>query len=90
MKDSPALRIRFAVHSRLEARVAWMAQELLAVLADDIGEVRLVPVAEADVFEVAVDEFIVWSRWHEGRFPQLDEVMARVRAALPARSRNKS
>ena len=59
-------------------RAAWMAQELLTTFQDDLGEVALVP-ASGGIFEVHVDETLVWSRSEQGRFPELKELKQRIR-----------
>lgn len=49
-------------------RAAWMAQELLAALAHDLGEVALLP-SDAGVFEIRLDGERLHSRDHDGGFP---------------------
>ncbi|OZJ05890.1 hypothetical protein BZG36_00898 [Bifiguratus adelaidae] len=55
-----------------------MAQELLTTLGDDIGEVALIP-GHSAVFQVMVDDEIVWDRKTEGRFPEMKELKQLVR-----------
>ncbi len=55
-----------------------MAQELLTTFADELGEVSLRP-GKGGVFEVWVDDALVWSRAGEGRFPEITELKRRVR-----------
>lgn len=59
-------------------RAAWMAQELLSSFEDELAEVALRP-GRGGVFEVYVDEALVWSRAAEGRFPDIKELKQRVR-----------
>ncbi len=57
---------------------AWVAQELLTTFQDELGEVALLPWT-GGVFEVRLGAEVVWSRAHEGRFPELKELKQRVR-----------
>lgn len=59
-------------------RAAWMAQELLSSFEDELAEVALRP-GRGGVFDVAVDDQLVWSRAAEGRFPDIKELKQRVR-----------
>ncbi len=59
-------------------RAAWMAQELLSSFEDELAEVALRP-GRGGVFNVAVDDQLVWSRAAEGRFPDIKELKQRVR-----------
>ncbi|MGE0809180.1 MAG: SelT/SelW/SelH family protein [Immundisolibacter sp.] len=59
-------------------RAAWMAQELLSSFEDELAEVALRP-GRGGVFDVAVDNQLVWSRAAEGRFPDIKELKQRVR-----------
>jgi len=57
---------------------AWVAQELLTTFQDELGEVALLP-GTGGVFEVRLGAEVVWSRAHEGRFPELKELKQRLR-----------
>jgi len=59
-------------------RAAWMAQELLSTFAEELGEVALVP-GTGGVFEVRLDDEIIWSRADERRFPESKELKQFVR-----------
>lgn len=63
-----------------------MAQELLVTFERDLEEVALRP-GEKGIFEVRLDDAVLWSRTDEGRFPELKELKQRVRDAIaPDRS----
>ena len=63
-----------------------MAQELLVTFEHDLEEVALRP-GEKGIFEVRLDDAVLWSRTDEGRFPELKELKQRVRDAIaPDRS----
>ena len=55
-----------------------MAQELLVTFEQELDEVALRPGPEG-VYEIAVDEEVIWSRATEGRFPEIKELKQRVR-----------
>jgi selenoprotein W-related protein len=74
----PRVEIRYCTRCRWLLRAAWVGQELLVTFEEELGELALVP-GEGGVFEVRVDEVLVWSRADEGRFPELRELKQRVR-----------
>ena len=51
---------------------------MLTTFDQEIGELALVPGA-GGLFEVRVNEELVWSREHEGRFPELKELKQLIR-----------
>jgi selenoprotein W-related protein len=55
-----------------------MAQELLSSFEDELAEVALRP-GRGGVFDVTVDDRLIWSRAGEGRFPDIKELKQRVR-----------
>jgi selenoprotein W-related protein len=55
-----------------------MAQELLITFERELTEVALRPGPEG-VFQVALDDEVIWSRATEGRFPELKELKQLVR-----------
>lgn len=80
-----SVTIAYCTQCRWLLRSAWMAQELLTTFDGDIKELILKP-ASGGLFEVTVDETLIWSRKHEGRFPEITELKQRVRDVLdPAR-----
>jgi selenoprotein W-related protein len=60
-------------------RASWMAQELLSTFAEDLSAVSLKPDATGGVFEVRLDDALLWSRKAEGRFPEITELKRLVR-----------
>ena len=56
-----------------------MAQELLTTFAEELGSVTLVPDSTGGVFEIRVDEELVWSRKAQGGFPEIKELKQLVR-----------
>ena len=60
-------------------RASWMSQELLTTFADELGSVTLIPDQTGGVFEVRIDDELVWSRKEQGRFPDIKELKQTVR-----------
>jgi selenoprotein W-related protein len=86
MNRAPRLEIEYCTQCRWLLRAGWTAQELLTTFQEELGEVALIP-GTGGVFEVRVDDSVVWSRAGEGRFPELKELKQRVRDAIaPGRS----
>ena len=59
-------------------RAAWMAQELLTTFVDELGEVALIP-GQGGVFEVRVNDVVIWDRKQQGGFPEIKELKQLVR-----------
>lgn len=83
MESTPPLRhgrvqIRYCTQCRWLLRAAWMAQELLTTFEAELEEVALAP-GIGGIFEVRVDEELIWSRKEQGRFPDIKELKQLVR-----------
>jgi selenoprotein W-related protein len=75
---TPRVEIEYCTQCRWLLRAGWTAQELLTTFQEELGEVALIP-GTGGVFEVRIDDAVVWSRAGEGRFPELKELKQRVR-----------
>jgi len=60
-------------------RSAWMAQELLSTFEDAIGELTLRPDSTGGVFEIFIDDELLWSRKEQGGFPDIVSLKNLVR-----------
>jgi selenoprotein W-related protein len=78
MEHHPRVEIRYCTQCRWILRAGWLAQELLSTFDTELGEVALVP-GTGGVFEVRVDDELIWSRKEKGRFPEAKEIKQRVR-----------
>jgi selenoprotein W-related protein len=78
MENHPRVEIRYCTQCRWILRAGWLAQELLSTFDTDLGEVALVP-GTGGIFEVRVDDELVWSRKQQGRLPEAKELKQRVR-----------
>jgi selenoprotein W-related protein len=79
MPASPNVEITYCRLCRWGLRAGWMAQELLATFAEEIGSVTLVPDTTGGVFEVRIDGALVWSRKEAGHIPEITELKRLVR-----------
>jgi selenoprotein W-related protein len=77
--NKPGVRIRYCTGCRWLMRAAWLAQELLSTFEAELGEVTLVPDATGGVFDVHIDDQLVWSRAEQQRFPEPKEIKQAVR-----------
>ncbi|KAI8078173.1 Rdx family-domain-containing protein [Gilbertella persicaria] len=67
-------------------RAAWMGQELLTTFENDIGELALIP-GDVGIYNVKVNETVVWDRKITKRFPEMKELKQLVRDIIaPERS----
>lgn len=78
MESRPRVSITYCTQCRWLLRAAWLAQELLTTFEAELGEVALRP-GTGGVFEIRVEDELIWSRQWEGRFPEAKEVKQRVR-----------
>ena len=87
MARSPTVEITYCRLCGWGLRGTWMAQELLVTFAEEIGSVILTPDTTGGVFELRVNDELVWSRKEKGRFPDIKEVKKLVRDRIaPERS----
>ena len=87
MPKSPNVELTYCRLCNWGLRANWMAQELLSTFAEQIGSVTLTPDTSGGVFEVRIDDGLVWSRKEAGRFPDISELKQLVRDRIaPGRS----
>ncbi|MDX1756217.1 MAG: SelT/SelW/SelH family protein [Marinobacter sp.] len=72
------VRIHYCTQCGWLLRAAWMAQELLTTFVDEIGELSLRP-GTGGIFEVSVNDRVIWSRKEARRFPEITELKRLVR-----------
>lgn len=72
------VEIYYCRQCRWMLRSAWMAQELLTSFEEELAEVALRP-GMGGVFEVRVNDELIWSRADAGRFPDIKELKQLVR-----------
>jgi selenoprotein W-related protein len=74
----PRVEIEYCTGCRWLLRAAWMGQELLTTFSEELGEVALVP-GSGGVFDVRVNDELVWSRAERGALPEIKELKQLVR-----------
>ncbi len=72
------VEIHYCKQCRWLLRAAWTAQELLTTFDTEIAALTLRP-GTGGVFEVRVNDTLVWSRSDAGRFPEMKELKQLVR-----------
>ena len=79
MAVGPMIEITYCRLCGWGLRAGWMAQELLTTFAEELGSVTLTPDGTGGVFEVRVNNEVIWSRKEQGRFPELKEIKQFIR-----------
>lgn len=75
---APRVEIEYCTQCRWLLRAAWIAQELLSTFPQELGEVALVPGTGA-VFEIRLDDELIWSRAEAHSFPEIKQLKQLVR-----------
>ena len=81
MANKPSVSITYCRVCGFRSRAAWLAQELLAANEEDLAGVTLIP-GRGGIFEVRIDDDLVFSHEQAGRFPEPRDLKDAVRAAL--------
>ncbi len=86
MTEKLRLSITYCTQCNWLLRSAWMAQEVLSTFGTEMGEVILVP-GTGGIFEIRLDEAVIWERKRDGGFPDIKVLKQMVRDHLdPERS----
>lgn len=72
------VEIEYCTQCRWLLRAAWMAQELLTTFESELGGVCLKPGA-GGIFEVRLENEVLFSRKEAGRFPESKELKQLIR-----------
>jgi len=75
---TPRVEIIYCTQCRWLLRAAWMMQELLTTFETELGEVALIP-GTGGIFEVRLNEKLLFSRKDAGRFPESKELKQLIR-----------
>ena len=78
MAEKPRIRIVYCSMCNWLMRSAWMAQELLSTFSQELDAVTLEP-RTGGIFEIWVDEILIWERKRDGGFPGPKELKQKVR-----------
>ncbi len=66
---------------QLAAAVGLDGEELLSTFGEELGAVTLVP-GTGGIFEIRVDDVLVWERVRDGGFPDVKALKSPVRDAF--------
>lgn len=72
------VKIHYCTQCRWLLRSAWMAQELLTTFEAELTGVTLEP-GKGGIFQIWVNDELIWSRQESGRFPEIKELKQLVR-----------
>ena len=78
MNKGNKIKILYCTQCNWLLRSAWMAQELLSTFDNELSEVSLMP-GTGGVFEIKVNDILIWSLKEKGRFPDIKELKQLVR-----------
>lgn len=81
MTNKPRIAIHYCTQCNWLLRSAWMAQELLHTFGDTLGEVALIP-GTGGIFEIHINDLVVWERVRDGGFPGPKDLKQRVRDVI--------
>jgi selenoprotein W-related protein len=70
--------ITYCNQCRWLLRAAWMAQELMSTFDQELATVALTK-GTGGIFEIRLDDELLWSRKERGRFPEITELKQAVR-----------
>lgn len=72
------IEITYCTQCRWLLRAAWLAQELLTTFEQNLAGVTLKPGSNG-IFEISLNQTLIFSRKEAGRFPEAKEVKQLVR-----------
>ncbi len=75
------IEITYCTQCRWLLRAAWLAQELLTTFEQDLSGVTLKPGSNG-IFEISLNQQLLFSRKDAGRFPEAKEVKQLVRDCI--------
>lgn len=84
MPQQPRVEIVYCTQCRWLLRASWMAQELLTTFPDELGEVALIP-GESGIFEIRLNNELIWSRQEQGSFPEIKVLKQSIRDTIAPR-----
>ena len=80
MKDvKNHIHIKYCSKCRFLTRSIWLTQELLITFGDIIHEVSLLPSKEGGIFQILLNDKIIWDRKIDGNNPDLKLIKQKIR-----------
>jgi selenoprotein W-related protein len=84
MSEKPTISITYCTQCNWLLRSAWMAQEVLSTFSLELGAVTLIP-GTGGIFEIRIDDVLVWERKRDGGFPDVKVLKQMVRDRVDPR-----
>ena len=78
MTHLPTVTLHYCSQCNWMLRASWMAQELLHTFNTDLAAVTLKP-GTGGVFQIQIDDHLIWDRKVDGGFPDAAALKQRVR-----------
>jgi selenoprotein W-related protein len=76
--SGPRIEITYCTKCKFMLRATWLAQELLTTLAEELGEVAIVP-GSGGIFEVTLDGDVIATNRDHAPMPDPADVKRAVR-----------
>lgn len=76
--EKPRISITYCTGCNWLLRAGWMAQELLQTFGEELSGVTIIP-GYGGVYEIRVNDTLIWERKRDGGFPEAKEIKKRVR-----------
>ncbi|MES2266134.1 MAG: SelT/SelW/SelH family protein [Bacteroidota bacterium] len=78
----PTITIAYCPKCNWLLRAAYMAQELLTTFTDDIYGITLQPSETSGIYDIRINEVVIFDRKDQGRFPEIKELKQLVRDVI--------
>ena len=75
---TPRIEFIYCTQCNWMLRTTWMAQELFSTFQDEIGEIAIIP-GYGGIFEIRVNDELIFSRKEMNRFPDIKELKQLIR-----------
>lgn len=79
MSENPKISIVYCPKCGWLMRATWIAQEILTTFVDEISEVALKPSEIGGVFDIFLNDDLVFSRKSEGHFSEMKQLKQIIR-----------
>ena len=73
------IRIEYCSKCRFMMRATWVAQELLQTFDENLDQIALAPSKEAAIFELTLNNTLIWNRKVDGNMPDIKKIKQRIR-----------
>ena len=79
MKQNQIIKIIYCINCKWMLRSTWIAQELLSTFENDMIEIILSPSDNTGIFQILLNDEIIWDFKILRKFPQAKELKQIVR-----------